>query len=359
MKVLDHFIIKKFLVTFLMMIGAFVIIAVVFDLSENVDDFVRNKAPLNEVLINYYFNFCLFFGNLLSAFIIFLTVIWFTSKMAQQSEVIAMLSSGISYSRILRPYILVSGGLTIISLLLGHWIIPLATKFKYNFEIKYIKTNINIVDMNVHREVFPGLIAHFYRINGSNKSGTQFSLENWNHGRLSSKILATHAEYNDTLNKWHLDRVQIRKWNEKGQESVQFKNQIDTIIPVKMDDFVFRTELLSALSTPELLEFMDKQEKAGSGRAAEANVEFHNRTASAFSIIILTIIGVTIASKKVRGGTGVHLLFAVVIGFVYIFISRVAAVAAMKIGVPVLLAVWLPNILFAFVGFRLYKSAQS
>ena len=358
MKILDQFIIKKFIGTFLFMIGVFVIIAVVFDVSENIDDFLKSDAGFWDIVIRYYINFCFYFGNLLSAFIVFLSVIWFTSKMAQQTEFIAMLSGGVPYRRIVRPYLAFATLMVGISLILGHWIVPMANQIKYDFELTFIKKHMSVSESNLHREVEPGVLAYFHRVNGTTLSGSQFSLEYWDQNRLVKKITAAGATYHPENGHWQIDRGTIRNYDTLGNEKVRYYHSLDTILPLKMDDFALRSEVMSAMTTPRLLSFIQELSVNGSGRMIEFQVELHSRTANAFSIIVLTLIGVAIASRKVRGGTGVHLLLAVVIGFSFIFISKIAAVAAIKIGLPVILAVWIPNILFGLVSGVLYLKAQ-
>lgn len=355
---LDKFIIKKFVSNFVFMIGAFVIISVIFDLSENIDDFLQSDATFWQIITQYYLNFCFYFGNLLSSFIVFLTVIWFTSKLAQQSEMIAMLSGGISYRRILRPYLLFATFMSIASLLLSHFIVPWANTTKYEFELKYIKKALTVSQTNLHREVAPGTLAHFYRVNAATSSGSQFSLEQWTNGELVQKITAHGASSQPNSNNWKIERALIRSWDNNGNEKLVFKNQLDTVLPMTIEDFALRAEIMSAMDTPELQRFIDEQRLSGSGRVKEFEVELHSRTSNAFAIIILTLIGVTIASRKIRGGTGVHLLLAVVLGFVYVFISKVTAVSAVTIGVPVVIAVWIPNLFFMILAGFLYKKAQ-
>lgn len=357
-KKLDLYIIKKFLGTFFFMIGAFVIIAVVFDVSENIDDLIKSKAPFYRILRDYYLNFCLYFGNLLSSFIIFLTIIWFTSKLAQKSEIIAILSGGVGYSRILRPYFIASSILVCISLTLSHYVVPHANKRKLDFELEYLKEAIIVDDKNLHREIEPGVIAHFYQFSPANMGGSSFSLEKWENGKLTFKLLSSGANYDLQKNMWTINGAQVRKWDEKGIETVTYRARIDTILPMNMDTFGLRPETIGTMNWNELNDFIEAQRKAGSGRIAEFEIEKYNRTASAFSIFILTLIGVTIASRKSRGGTGLHLLLAVVIGFVFIFISRMTAVSAMTIGLPASLAVWVPNAIFLVIGIYLYTRAQ-
>ena len=358
MKKLDLFIIKKFLFTFLFMIGVFVIIAVVFDVSENIDDFLKSEAGFWEVVLKYYVNFCFYFGNLLSAFIVFLSVIWFTSKMAQQTELIAMLSGGIPYRRIIRPYMILASVVVLTSLILAHWVVPIANQTKLDFELQYIKKHLTVSESNLHREVAPGILVYFHRVNANTKSGSQLSVEQWENNRLISKITAAGATYHEESNHWTIERATIRKLGQDGKESVKYHAALDTILPMKISDFAMRVEEMNALTTPNLLRFMEELAMNGSGRITEFQIELHTRTANAFSIFVLTLIGVAIASRKVRGGTGVHLFLAVIIGFTFIFLSKITAVAALKIGLPVLLAVWIPNITFGILGVILYRKAQ-
>lgn len=358
MKKLDIFIIKKFVTTFLFMIGVFVIIAVVFDVSENIDDFLKSEATFWEVVIKYYINFCFYFGNLLSAFIIFLSVIWFTSKMAQQSEFIAMLSGGVPYTRIMRPYLVFASLMVLVSLVLGHWIVPMANQIKYDFELQYIRKHLNVSESNVHQEVAPGVLAYFHRVNVNTHSGSQFSIEYWDQQRLIKKITAPGATYFPDKDSWRVERAVMRTYLPDGGERVKFYPALDTILPLKMENFTVRAEVMGAMTTSRLYDFLDELMMNGSSRVVDARVELYSRTANPFSILILTVIGLVIASRRARGGTGVHLLLAVVIGFTFIFISKIAAVAALNIGLPVLLAVWLPNIVFCVLAFFLFKRAQ-
>ncbi len=356
-KKLDFYIIKKFIGTFLFMIGAFVIIAVVFDISENIDDLLQSEASLWEIIVDYYFNFCLYYGNLLSSFIIFLTVIWFTSKLAQRSEIIAMLSSGISYNRILRPYFIVSLSMIIISLAFGHYVVPLANKRKFEFEVKYLKEQLTIQDKNIHREIEPGLIAYFQRYNPENLGGSNFSLEHWNEGKLTFKLLSSSANFKPETQSWSISNAQVRIFKD-STEQVCFKQKLDTVLEVRPEDFGLRSEIVATMNWSELNSFIDDQKLSGSGNVAKFELERENRTATPFSILVLTVIGVSIASRKSRGGIGFHLALAIIIGFIFIFVSRITAVSAMNLGVPSEIAVWIPNLLFGILAFILYKKAQ-
>jgi lipopolysaccharide export system permease protein len=248
--------------------------------------------------------------------------------------------------------------LVVLSLLLTHIIVPRANKTKYNFEITHLKGAVTIQEKNIHREIKPGLIAYFFSFKPETKSGDSFSLEDWNNGRLTKKLLANNAAYNDTTKMWRLRNVRIRTLDSLGFEHFQTQAQIDTVLPLKVDDFGLRAEIASAMNRQELDQFIEAQRLSGSGKVAEFEIEKYNRTATPFAIFVLTLIGVSIASRKQRGGTGLHLMLAIIIGFTFVFISRIMAVSAVNLGFPAQYAVWIPNILFAFLGIWLYKKAQ-
>jgi len=357
-RILDRYIIQKFLGTFFFMVIAFVVIAMVFDFSENIDELARSTAPWYKIILHYYVNFCFHFANLLSSFIVFLTIIWMTSKLAQRSEIVAMLSGGISYNRILRPYFIAASILVVLSLLLTHIVVPRANRIKYDFEVQHLKGALTVPEHNIHREIEPGTIAYFYKFNPGTLSGSNFSLEQWNEGRLVWKLNSTGATFIPETGEWSISHAVIRSYEEDGSEAISFKPQLDTLINLDVQDFGLRSEIVTSMNWSELNDFIEDQRLSGSGRTAQFEIEKYNRTASPFSIFVLTIIAVSIASRKSRGGTGLHLLLAVVIGFVFVFISRITAVSAMNLGFPAWLAVWVPNLVFSVVALLLYRSAQ-
>lgn len=340
------------------MIGAFLMIAVVFDITENLDELLKSDASGWQIFRDYYLNFCFYFGTLLSSFIIFLTIIWFTSKLAQQSEIIAMLCGGVSYGRILRPYFIAAGILVGLMLLLSHIIVPRANRVKYDFEVKYLKGALTVAESNMHREIEPGTIAYFSSYTPERNGGNDFSLEKWKEGRLTWKLISSGATMTPETNVWSLDNVQIRTFNEDGTESLLVKSKLDTVLNVSERVFALRVEIASAMTWSELNDFIADQRLGGSGKVAQFEIEKYNRTASPFSIFVLTLIGVSIASRRQRGGIGLHLVFAVIVGFTFIFISRVATVSAMSLGFSAALAVWVPNVLFAVLGIWLLARAQ-
>lgn len=340
------------------MIGAFVVIAIIFDISENIDDFVKSDATLWQIITQYYINYAFYFGNLLSSFIIFLTIIWFTSKLAQKTEIVAILCGGISYRRFLRPYFIASGILVAVSLLLSHYVVPFANQVKYDFELTYLKGALTVEDANMHREIEPGTIAYFYRVTPANNAGSNFSLERWENGMLVWKLLSSGATWHPEEKYWTITNAQIRTLHPNGDESVRYVAKLDTVLNMTIDDFSLRKEIMTTMNYNELNDFIAEQKLSGSGRAVEFEIEQYTRTSNAFAIFVLTLIGVSIASRKQRGGTGVHLMLGIIIGFIYVFIARMMTVASMNVGFPAYVAVWVPNVIFLLVGWFFYLRAQ-
>jgi lipopolysaccharide export system permease protein len=245
-----------------------------------------------------------------------------------------------------------------LSLLLTHIIVPRANKIKYNFEVTYLKGAITVQEKNIHREIKPGNIAYFYKFNPEKKGGESFSLENWSNGKMTKKLLSNNAYFNDTTGAWRLRNVRIREIDSLQVEKLTTIAQLDTILPLKIDDFGLRSEISSAMTDKELTDFIEAQKLSGSGRVAEFEIEKYNRTATPCAIFVLTLIGVSIASRKQRGGTGLHLMLAIIIGFCFVFIARIMAVSAANLGFPAQYAVWIPNLLFGFLALWLYSRAQ-
>ncbi|MFT4778331.1 MAG: lipopolysaccharide export system permease protein [Flavobacteriales bacterium] len=356
MKKIDWYIIKKFLGAFFFMIAAFCVIAVVFDLSENVDDLITNHAPFYEIIVDYYLNFCLHFGNMLSAFIVFIAIILITSGLAQRSEIIAMLSGGVSFNRLLRPFFIASTFLVILSLLIAHILLPEANKVKVDFEFTYIHTRFHISDQHLYREIEPGTIAYFRSITAEREVGYKFALENWEDGRMTRKIMASKAKSLGD-NKWKITNARIRDIYQDGTENVRLVGELDTVLNMAIEDFGQRSEIISTMNYHELNDYIAEVERKGSGNMAFVEIEKYSRTSNAFAIYVLTLIGVSIAARKVRGGTGVHLFFAIIIGLTYIFTMKIMTVAATNAGLAASIAVWVPNVLFFILGLIIYARA--
>ena len=359
MKKLDWYILRKFLGTFFFILTVIMLIAVVFDISEKIDDFISKSAPLNKVIFQYYVNFIFYYGNLFSSLLIFLSVLYFTSQMAQRSEIVAILSSGVSFRRMLRPYFIGASILVVISLYFTQYQLPIANKTRLQFEDEYVHNKFNINERNLHREISPGNIAYFETFSAPNKMGYKFSLEHWEKGKLQKKLLADRAYYDTTNGKWNVVHYFIRTYNGEGkEEGIKTGAEMDTLINLKPADFGQRLNIASSMSWSELNTYIKKIKLRGSDKAVFYEIEKHQRTSYPMATYILTLIGVSIASRKSRGGTGLHLAMGVLLVMTYIFFMKVATVAATNAGLNAFIAVWIPNVIFGIIAIYLYLRAQ-
>lgn len=353
MKKIDLYIIKKFLGSFAFILGLFVIISVVIDFSERIDDFLDSGAAIKDVIFRNYLPFCLFFGNQLSPFLVFLSVIWVASRMAMQTELIAVLSAGVSFNRMLRPFILAGGMITIGILIAGHFLIPVTNRVKFDFDREFIFGSHNF-GRKIYREIQPGHIYFFDWIDEEKQLGYHFAKETWVNDRMTEKIIASRARINPDST-WKLIDAQVRTIGEFGEETIRSIGTLDTALNMRLSNFGRPAEEIRNKITPELYAFREEELAVGAETIADIDIEIHSRTSRAFTILILTFIGATLASRKQRGGMGVPILLAVIIAAVFLFTERITQVAAIKVGLPVLLAVWIPNALFAFVSYFIYR----
>lgn len=358
MKIIDKYIIRQFLGTFFFMLAVIMSIAVVFDVSEQLEDFVKSGAPLGEIIFDYYVNFVFFYGNTFSSLLIFLSVLLFTGRLAQRSEIIAMFAGGMSFRRLLYPYFIGASILVAISMYFTHYQLPIANQTRLEFEEKYLRKKFKIEDKNLNRQIAENTMAYFNSFSTSNDIGYQFSLEKWDDdGSLQFKLIADRARYDSATGSWRIHNFLIRRYGPRG-ESISQGNEMDTVLSMVPSDFGVRLNIASTMGHRELNEYIEAEKIKGSGQTVFFEIEKHQRTSYPFAAYVLTVIAVSMAGRKSRGGIGIHLAAGVFIAVVYIFAMKVTTVAATNAGLDPLLAVWLPNILFAGVALFLYGKAQ-
>ncbi len=329
------------------------LLAVVFDVSERIEDFLRTKPPLSAILFDYYQNFVYFYSNLFSSLIVFISVIFFTSKLAQNSEVIAILSSGISFPRFLRPYLIAATVLTILSLYSNHFVLPHANKRLLEFEAKYVWNKPTYT--RVHREMENGLYAF---INTYYEGKVDYMwMEKWDGARLKSSFYASRAYCDTVSNKWRFEDYFQREFFD-GHEKIKNGANLDTVLSFNLKDFGLRTEWKSAMPSDELYAYIQQERERGNDDLVNYEIEFHQRTSYPVATYILTIIAVCVSCRKTRGGIGLHLMIGLIVAVAYIFLMKVTSVAATNAGVPPSIAVWTPNILFAGIGIFFYRWAR-
>lgn len=353
---IDIYIIKKFLGTFVYAISLLAVVIIIFDISEKTDEFVENNAPLTEIVFSYYMNFLPYFINLFSALFTFITVIFFTSKLAYNTEIIAILSSGISFRRMLRPYLISSALIGLISFVLSNFVIPHTNEQMMDFKWKYLKGERRVENRDIHMKIAPNLHVYVETYNASRDLGRKFALEKFEEGRLVSKLTSDYAKWDKEKKHWEIHNYFIRDID-SVQETIRHGPKIDTIIPLKPKDFVVSAEDLKTMDWNELRDFIAKEEMKGASNVMEYKVEKNKRIAFPFANIILTLIGVAISSRKVRGGIGMHLGIGITLTFTYILFMQITSVFSTYGGLDPMIAVWIPNIVFASISLYLIKVA--
>ncbi|HPE35050.1 MAG TPA: LptF/LptG family permease [Bacteroidales bacterium] len=357
MKIIDRYIIRKFLGTFFYSIALLSVVIIVFDLSEKIDDFLEKEAPLRAIIFDYYLNFIPFFVNMFSYLFTFIAVIFFTSKLAGNTEIVAILSSGISFRRFLWPYFISATLIGILSLYMANFLIPNTNKVMWDFEKTYIKNPIRNEDMNIHMQIDPGVFIYVESFNTFTKIGQKFSLEQFNdEGRMVYKLNSDRFSWVEESGKWRINNYYYRYLLE-DREILGKGLEKDTLLNLHPSEFTIIKEDIKTMDYFELKAFIEKESLRGSPKVSEYKVEQYRRYAFPFSTLILTLIGVSLSSRKVRGGIGMHLGVGIALAFSYIMLMQVSQVFAAVGGVPPLLAVWIPNIIYGVLSIFLIRMA--
>lgn len=360
-KLLDWYIIRKFIGTYFYSIALIISISIVFDVNENLTKFTQYNAPLRAIVFDYYANFVPYFANLFSPLFVFIAVIFFTSKLAGNSEIISMLAAGVSFRRLMRPYMISCVLISALSFYLSAYVIPHGTVIKQNFESMYKnKKKITTAD-NVMLQVGKGTIAYIQHYDNSTKSGYGFSLDRFENKKLVSHLTATRIQYDtisDSKYHWTLDGWKTREL--RGlREHITSGSSRDTLIQMEPTDLVYSKGQQETFTSPELKEYISKQINRGSGNVVQYQVEYHKRIASSFASFILTTIGASLSSRKRKGGMGMYLGIGLALSFGYIMLQTVSSTFAINADTPPMLAAWIPNIIFAVVAYFCYRKAPN
>lgn len=359
--ILDWYIIKKFIGTYIYAILLIISIAIVFDFNENLSKFTQYHAPWRAIIFDYYANFVPYYSNLFSPLFVFIAVIFFTSKLASNSEIIAMMAAGVSIRRLMRPYmiscILIAG----LTFYLNSFVIPHGTVIRQNFESLYRNSKKNTSAENVQLQVAKNTVAYIQHYDDQYKQGYGFSLVKFKNKKIVSHMTAMEIQYDtvaDTKYHWKVTNWKIRTL--KGlKEHIQSGASKDTVLLMEPTDLVYSKGQQETFTSPELLSYISKQTSRGSGNVVQYEVEFHKRIAMSFSSFILTIIGLSLSSRKRKGGMGLYLGIGLALSFGYIMLQTVSATFAIQADTPPILAAWIPNIIFAIIAYFCYRHAPS
>ncbi|HEX7584224.1 MAG TPA: LptF/LptG family permease [Prolixibacteraceae bacterium] len=353
---IDWYIIKKFLGTFFYAIALIISISIVFDVSENIDDFMAKDVPLKAIVFDYYLNFVPYFANLFSGLFTFIAVIYFTSKLAYNTEIIAILSSGVSFNRLMRPYMVGAAVIVLFSYLLGNYIIPPANKKKVDFRNMYIGTRKTGSEHNIHQQIEPGVFVYMTSYNASNDVGYKFTIEHFVDRKLVSKLSADYIKWDREKKKWVLHDYFIRTISGYTERITQGIEK-DTLLNMVPEDYQVVDNIVETMTLPVLNESIDNLKLRGVN-TIDYEIEKHKRRSGPFSAVILTIIGVSLASRKIKGGIGFHLGLGLLLSFSYILFMQVTTVFATSDLLAPWLAMWIPNILYGGLAFYLYRRAS-
>ena len=360
-KRMDWYIIRKFIGTYFYSIILIISISIVFDVNENLAKFSTHNAPLRAIVFDYYANFVPYFANLFSPLFVFIAVIFFTSKLAGNSEIIAMLACGMSFKRLLRPYILSAALISVLNFYLGSYIIPKGTVVRQEFESLYKNNKKNTSASNVQLQVDKGVIAYISQYDDKTKTGYGFSLDKFEKKKLVSHMTANVIRYDtisDSRYHWKVINYKIRTLKGK-REHIVSGMEMDTMIVMEPMDLVFSKGQQETFTSPELKRYINKQKDRGSSNVVQYEVEYHKRIASCFASFILTIIGASLSARKRKGGMGLYLGIGMGLSFSYILLQTVSSTFAINADTPPILAAWIPNILYAFIAYFCYKHAPN
>lgn len=357
-KKLDVYIIKKFMATFFIALLLIIGIVIIFDISEKIDDFVSKQAPLHSIIFDYYVNFIPYFMNMFSPLFVFITVIFFTSRLAANSEIIAILSCGISFHRMMVPYIFSATVIALLSLGLNLFVIPRSNADRHEFEAKYTKKKAVASERNIHYQIAPGEFVYVEQFSKYNNTAYKFTLESIKDNQLVSKVSAERAVWDTTFSGWILKKYFIREYNEQGlEDKVRCGEQLDTVISLTINDFFRKRNTVEDLPYDQLNELVDVQKLRGDPNVKYSLIEKQQRFSLPFSAFILTIMGVALSSRKKRGGIGWNLAIGIALSFSYILFMRFSQMFVYTGVMPPWLAIWLPNMIFAIIAGVLYKIA--
>ena len=355
---IDIYIYKKYLTTFLFSLLLLLLVVIVIDFSEKIDDFMQHNLSVFTIISKYYLHFIPYFVNLFSPLFIFISVVFFTSRLANNSEIIAIFNSGMSFKRFLRPFIISAVFFSILSFILGSYVIPISNKYRIDFQNKYLKSQKKILRKNIHIQKTEN---HYYYLEGYNNKrniGYKFSGENFENGKLISKLRSNYIQWNHETKKWILNKYEIRTFHKYG-ETLRSGKKTDTTLMLLPSDFVIQLNLSETMNLTELNKNIELETIKSSGKGKFYKIEKHKRIAFPFAIIILTIIAVALSSKKKKNGIGTNMGLGLLISFSYILFFQFSSTLSTNGNLEPWIAVWIPNILYIFLGLLLLRKTHN
>jgi len=355
LQIIDRYIIKQFLGTFVFIIILIIAITIVFDINEKIDSFLKPEVSLYDIAFKYYANFIPYFIGLFSPLFSFITVIFFTSRLADRSEIIAILSNGVSFNRLMLPYLLSATLIASGNYLLSAYVIPKANVTRIEFQNTYIRNRQVQTARNIQLEVEPGVFAYFDSYSAPSSMGYRFSLDHFEGKQLVSRLTANSIKY-DSLYQWTIIDYIVRDFDGL-YERIYSGTRKDTTLTFVPSDFLISESDCETMTSPELAKHISRQKQRGIGNIQTFEIEYHQRYATIMSFYILTIIGLSLSSRKIKGGMGLNIGVGLGLSFAYVLFSKISSVFAVNGLVSPMIAVWIPNMLYAFITVFVYRRA--
>ncbi len=355
MKLLDKYILQKYLSTFVFVVLILVVIICVIDFTEKNDDFLETNPPFKSIIIDYYLNLIPFYSNMLSPITVFIATVFVTAKLAGRTEIVAILSSGVSFRRMLWPYVMGAIVIGAFTFAMIGWVIPNSNKTRVAFEVKYIKKPYTFEGRNIHFKLNPESYAYIESYNNTANIGYKFTLETIKDTELIAKLTSDAITWDEKKNKWHLDNYVLRKFIGDKEITKQY-GPLDTTLNLLPKDFASTYRLAETLTLPELNKFIKQKKMRGADDTEIYLIEKYERFSYPFAIIILTVIGVILSSRKRRGGIGLQVALGFTLAFIFIIFVILSRSLAQVGDVSPFLASWIPSIIFTGIGILLYKT---
>jgi lipopolysaccharide export system permease protein len=354
MKILDKYILKKFLASYIFVIFIIEIVVVLIHFTDNNENFIKNELTARQIM-GYYVDYIPYVANMISPITVFITVVFMTSRLAQHSEIIAMLSSGVSFMRLMRPYMMGALIIAVVTFYLGGWVIPNGNKDRVAFELAYIKGAYHFTERNIHIKIAPTTLLYLQSYNVGNNVGYKPTLETIDDGVLLDKLEATRMEWQEETEKWRL-----RNWKKReidGMSEIFTSGSVlDTTLRIHPKDFASNYSKFETLTMNELYEYLDELRLRGADNIEVYEIEKYVRFTAPFAALILTFIGLGVSARKTRGGAGFQIALGFLLAFVYIIFFIFSRTSAEAGGLAPIVAIWIPNIIFTMIGLIIYRT---
>lgn len=354
--ILDRYILKKFLGTYFLATVLFLTVIAMFDTTEKLDAFLT--APVKETIFDYFASMLPYFAQMLSPLFVFISVIFFTTKMAANSEIIAIVSSGISFRKLLKPYMMGAAVIAAFSFVMSNYVIPPGNQRRLDYQNKYVKNKSVTTGIDVQLMASPDVVVYIGRFENKTKQGYRFSLDKFKDKELVSRLTASTVVYDSTrMYHWTVRDYTIRNFNGMN-EKITYGSQLDTVIPIEPRDFLISANDWETLTTPQITTYVEKQKMRGVANIKAFEVEREGRYAQTAAAFILTLIGMSLSAKKSKGGMGINIGVGLALSFSYILFSRITSAFAISGLTSPFIAMEIPNMIYLIIGIILYKRAS-